>query len=469
MRNTHRSILAVVALATFNLSAATLYVSLDSPNPNPPYTDWATAAHVIQDAVDAARNGDTVLVGDGVYEVGQREVSVLDTNLSHPRWIEVGVSRIVVTNYIRLRSVNGPLVTTINGGERSELGDITNSVRCVFLGANALLGGFTLTNGYADEGGGIFIEGNSVVSNCVLTGNSARLGGGAFGGCFFNCEFNGNSAAEGGGALIAVLNNCTLRENFAGEFFGGGGASLCVLNNCLVTRNSAAIMGGGVYGGAVNNCTVTENNAGEMGGGVVANWMLETCVLYNSIVWNNTAPKGPDYFGLTAMNYCCTTPLYTDGIGNIDSEPQFVNGADGDFRLRDGSSCIDAGTNLLGLLSGWIGDAVWCQGYPFNDTTDILGNTRFIDGNLDGRIAWDIGAYEFNSFKPPRFIGAPQRTAEGWKLSITGEPNKWTRVQRRSNVKDWSDIWSGSMPADGLKQVTDTETNQVMFYRAVVP
>jgi hypothetical protein len=48
---------AVAAVATAlicNLSATTLHVSPDSPNPARPYATWATAARVIQDAKDAA-------------------------------------------------------------------------------------------------------------------------------------------------------------------------------------------------------------------------------------------------------------------------------------------------------------------------------------------------------------------------------------------------------------------------------
>lgn len=488
MKTTLRLTVAAFVLAALNLPAATLYVSLDSPKPSPPYTSWATAAHVIQDAVDAAKDGDTVLVTNGFYAVGSRDVGV-------------GFSRVVVTNAIRLESVNGPLVTLIDGGTLRNGGTVVGGVRCAYLGSKAVLNGFTVTNGAAksmgpfvvitpaETGGGLFAEPSAIVTNCVIAGNVARFtGGGVRGGTLFACLLTNNvaewranisdpitEAGYGGGAYQSTLNGCQLTGNSA--LLSGGGALQCVLNESKIIGNSAVLgWGGGTYDCSLINCTVIGNSA-RTGGGVYESTLFNCTVLgnsaedcaggaaggtlYNCIVFDNTAPAGANHFNrtnfwgprfTTLLYYSCTSPLPTNGVGNIDAAPCLVNAAAGDFRLRPDSLCIDAGTNLSDIIP-----------------TDILGNTRFIDGNGDGIVAWDIGAYEFNSFKPPRFIGAPQRTVEGWKLNITGEPNKWTRVQRRSNVKDWSDIWSGSMPADGFKQVTDTETNQVMFYRAVVP
>ena len=90
---------------------------------------------------------------------------------------------------IRVQSVNGPAVTSIQG--RSPTG--SNAVRCAYVGTSAALIGFTLTNGATlnsgspffpsveTAGGGVCCENNGVVSNCVLIANSAYDYGG--GGC----------------------------------------------------------------------------------------------------------------------------------------------------------------------------------------------------------------------------------------------------------------------------------------------
>ncbi len=53
---------------------------LNNQMPTAPYTNWATAATTIQDAVDAAMGKDTVLVTNGVYASGGRAAFGTTTN-----------------------------------------------------------------------------------------------------------------------------------------------------------------------------------------------------------------------------------------------------------------------------------------------------------------------------------------------------------------------------------------------------
>jgi hypothetical protein len=179
----------------------TRYVNVSNASPVSPYTSWATAATKIQDAVDVALDGDLILVTNGVYETGAVAMYVSGN---------VSSNRVALTKPVTVRSVNGPLVTTIAGYQVPGTTNGDSGIRCVYLAHGAVLAGFTLTNGATqvavefdfDEaqraGGGVWCESPSaVVSNCVLTGNSAAYkGGGACGGTLNNCTLSGNSANE---------------------------------------------------------------------------------------------------------------------------------------------------------------------------------------------------------------------------------------------------------------------------------
>jgi parallel beta-helix repeat protein len=277
------------------------YVDLNSPNPTPPYTNWATAARVIQDAVDAATAGEEIVVTNGVYATGGRSVG---TNLTINRWL--------VDKPLALRSVNGPQVTIIEGYQVLATTNGDSAIRCVCLQADgASLSGFTLTKGATRtngsfsldrSGGGLccartnedsFFFGTGAIalcSNCVLSGNSAFAnGGGAAWGTLTNCTITGNSATgAGGGASSASLNDCTVVSNSAAGY-GGGGAFHGVLSHCTLSGNSAPNGGGGGASGDSNffdvsltNCTLTGNSA-RFGGGV-AYATLANCSLVGNLV-----------------------------------------------------------------------------------------------------------------------------------------------------------------------------------------
>jgi len=197
--------LAGVLLTSVPVIADTHYVDVNSANPVSPYTTWTTAATNIQNAIDVSTDGDTVLVANGIYATGGRVVYGAMTN------------RVAITKAISVQSVNGPTVTSIQG--MSPVGD--NAVRCVYVGTNATLAGFTLTNGATRlgwawdwdslaeyGGGGVWCDVGGVVSNCTLSSNSADYaGGGAYGGTLNNCTLSGNSANSGGGAYGSTLND----------------------------------------------------------------------------------------------------------------------------------------------------------------------------------------------------------------------------------------------------------------------
>src|SRR5215475_13909037 len=212
----HNLILAVVgsliAVFVLRVDGATLYVS-PSGGQIVPYTGWGTAAHAIQDAVDAAANGDEIVVTNGTYSIGGRTVVVVDTNFFTTNYY---FNRVVVDKQLVLRSVNGPQVTVIDG---QKIG------RCVSLTSNAILAGFTLANGLvSSSGGGVYCgDSTAVVSNCTISANIAssnNFGGGAYGGTLNNCTLTLNSAAYGGGACNGILNNCIIFGNLASQ--GGG-------------------------------------------------------------------------------------------------------------------------------------------------------------------------------------------------------------------------------------------------------
>jgi hypothetical protein len=326
-------------LFCLNSSAAILYVDVNNPTPIQPYTNWATAATVIQDAIVVAQSGDEVLVTNGVYAVGGAQLFITGS----------ATNRVALTNPITVASVNGPTVTTIDGKVSS---------RCSFIISNAVLSGFTLTNGLV----GAYCELGAVVTNCIIVGCRA---GGVQSGTALDCFIADNvSSPQGAGAFNSILDHCVVSNNVArgsGSTAWGGGASFCTLSNCLLIQNRAYI-GGGAYQCTLYNCTVSQNFATNQAGG------LANCSAYNTIVYGNSALQYPEYnSGLMLNSWPSIGLTGTNG-------PGFMDASAFDFRLTADSPCINSGKNSYNAAP-----------------TDLDGNPRVTGGTVD------VGAFEYQS------------------------------------------------------------------------
>ncbi len=429
----------VCGTLTIHVGQSVHFVDAANVNPVWPFTSWASAATNIQNAVDAAGPGSVVWVTNGVYAGGGRPVTEWEPN------------RVLVDKPLTLRSVNGPPSTIIDGG---------GEMRCVYLGNGAVLSGFTLTNGAgAAWGGGVCCETTAVVSNCLIVGNSAvgnwvsdSLGGGAYGGTLYRCTLSGNRApsapscgsiGHGGGACASTLYDCMLTENTSPN---GGGVDSCRLKNCVLRGNSAE-HGGGACDSTLNNCTLTGNSA-TYGGGA------EGGTLNNCIVYFNTAPTGANYErsdnpNYSTLNYCCTTPLPTNGLGNITKPPSFVNtNGWSNLRLQTNSPCINAGNNSY-LTNSY-----------FTNCFDPDGNPRIAGATAD------IGAYEFQG------VGLSGFPAWLWQygLSIDGAADAAdSDHDGLSNRQEWlcATCPTNAQSVLSLLPPTLMETNLVVTWSSV--
>ncbi|MBT4407862.1 MAG: hypothetical protein HOC79_08335 [Euryarchaeota archaeon] len=166
----------------------------------------------IQDAIDAASDGDEIIVMPGTY-IGT------DNNV-------VEMPSVSVT----LRSSDPSdwevVVSTIIDGENKRRGLFCNAD----VSPTTIINGLTFANGRGNnDGGGMLLDSSITVKNCRFENNIATYAGGGLrisyaSASIEDCEFHNNSAYFGGGVSVAVEGNPIFtRCNFIGNFSNEGG------------------------------------------------------------------------------------------------------------------------------------------------------------------------------------------------------------------------------------------------------
>ncbi len=315
----------------------------------------------IQAAIDASSDGDIVLLPTGAYSTGDidfhgRAIIVTSMNPDDPD--------VVAATVIDCQGSEA----NPRRGFHFHNGEDPNSV----------LQGITIINGYMNgKGGGIYCSNSSpTIRNCVIRNCSASSGGGGMYNSYSsptvsNCTFTNNTADYWGGGMLndyssPIVTTCTFSGNSA-DHLGGG---MCNATGLLGPISSPTITG----------CTFSGNSAGHLGGGMFNE--SSNPIMTNCILWDNSASDfGNEIFNSSStpvISYCDISgssyggmvwddSLGTDGGGNIDADPMFVDAAGGDLHLQNTSPCINAGDNNADSLA----------------LTDFEGDPRIIHGIVD--------------------------------------------------------------------------------------
>jgi hypothetical protein len=394
--------------------------------------DFAT----IQAAVNAAVNGDTIVLQPGTYRgYGNINIDFMGKAITvrgatndpnnciidcqnSPRTtgfkfisgeLENSVLKnITITNGRGIKESLGGSSYWIVGGGMYCLNSSPTITNCIFVNNTAGFngGGIYNKNGNpvindsffwinsADFGGGIFSNnGNIKISNCSFINNSgnAICIASSSDSTITNCDIMGNTTIDKGAGIDGYnstlkINNCIITYNRSESDGAGMHLQDCntTLTNCVINNNRAydpeiySQNSGGIdiYNGSasITNCTICGNSS-ESGGGAITGWF---CSLYisNSIIRGNLRDYLPTQFVFADCNVNINYSNIQDGYagaGNIDADPIFKS--DG-YHLMTNSPCLDTGDPNY-------------TGEP--NETDIDGDPRVYT-----RV--DMGADELSSF-----------------------------------------------------------------------
>ncbi len=363
----------------------------------------------IQDMIDTAEDGDTVIIDPGVYMGdGNRDLDFKGKAIT-VRSVDPNDPDVVASTIIVCQGSESEPHRGFNFHNNEE--------------ADSVLAGFTITQGYQTRGGGIYCENSSpTISNCVLVDNSAEFGGGMHNSYsnanVMNCTFISNWAANLGGGMTnrdctssLTVTNCTFNGNSA--HWGGGmrnHTSSATVINCTFSNNSAQDWeGGGMSnrdGGnpTVINCTFCGNSSILRGGGIYSD-ENSSATVSNCILWENSAEGGTDEWAqidsdgpVPVISYSCVQGWMGDwdGIGNIGANPSFADAENGDYHLKSQAGRWDRGEGR------WMKDDMTSPCIDAGDPMNPIGYEPFPNGGIV-----NMGAYGGTTEASKSYCGEP--------------------------------------------------------------
>jgi len=249
--------------------------------------DGAGDYPTIQAAIDAAVNGDAVMLQMGTFTGnGNRDIDFKGKAIT-VRGATGDPNDCIIDCQA---DINNP-----HRGFKFASGEDTNSI----------LEGVTIINGYGPSEA-FFVPGSGIwifsVAGGILCRNSGPL--------IINCIIKSNTTWNMGGGIYnyesdTVIKNCIFISNFINDIGDSGGAGIfnedsnIILTGCLFFGNSSYQPGGGVYNfhsiGDINNCKFDNNVAGLCGGGINnddSNVSIRNCSFTNNSMTESSRGGG---------------------------------------------------------------------------------------------------------------------------------------------------------------------------------
>lgn len=323
----------------------------------------------IQAAVDAAQTGDAVLVADGTYSgEGNRDIFIDGKSIA---------------------------VISLSPGHETCIIDCGGTLEDPHRGfkvweKNTVISGFVIQNGFADDGGAIYLSGSgSVIMDCTIQDNYAIWDGGGIameGGSepveVTRCTIRRNTCHDHGGGIYCTgltwIMDCTIQDNFA--IYGGGiyvgDRGYPEIIDCDLSGNHAHIYGGGLacvgtieLVGVVRGCTISQNQVqGYMGGGQGGGIYLSHC----RIMFENSRISGNLVQFCELLEYGGVgggiSAMYSDVVmtqcvisGNIAKGPpaNSTSGWGGGLFVGQ-ADCNLTGTLIAGNSASYHGGGLYC-------------------------------------------------------------------------------------------------------------
>lgn len=463
-RNAYIIFILSLLCVNIQLFAAVINVPADQPT--------------IQSGVDAAENGDTVLVADGIYK-GEGNVNIDFKG-----------------KLITVKSLNGAKATIIDCEKEDETRGFIFQNRET---NDSILDGFTIKNGLHEKGGGIYCNKSSpTIRHCIITENraddllkSSGFGGGIF--CrnanvyLYSCIITNNRASStlGGGVYFKgdsesrikpfqpIIYNCTISDNFGSGIYSTDHVNIWLKNSTVSSNRKGsgvvvtANMGQGIN--LINNCLIqlndgergagilcTENtilkitnsviktNFGILGGGIFCN-KTSTIEVSNCLIFGNFAPQGGGIFvestsGKATITHCTITDnISVDKGGGIfafvfpDHDSVFTLTHSivwGNHAQRGSPEIVPLGFRIV-IKSCDIGGGFEDFKLPF-----LPDNDRFIyEDNINADPlfvdAFD-GDYSLRPNSPAQLIGFQSSIEEVLRVNSIGKQLvMWADIKRR--------------------------------------